>query len=194
MNLVDQTRCSMWSVESVRRGAFFWISAVSLAVGLQVLLLSAGVETGAVGFFHRTDGGVYYFLDVIPSGVRFERSVEELFSSQISLKFISWGYDYPRAISDRRPRSSVWGRIGFWEGTVSRYVPQNDAGCVCHAWTIPLWLVEGLLAVMPAVAVGLVVRQTTRNFKGQCLRCGYDLRATPDRCPECGAVPSKRRI
>ena len=50
--------------------------------------------------------------------------------------------------------------------------------------TVPLWFPVLLLSVAPAVWQR---RRLNRHEPGQCKVCGYDLRATPDRCPECGS-------
>ena len=48
------------------------------------------------------------------------------------------------------------------------------------AW-VTIWLaVLGYLHLLP------YVRRRRRVKFGLCLKCGYDLRASKDRCPECG--------
>jgi len=54
---------------------------------------------------------------------------------------------------------------------------------------VPTWLaVAAGLAPLVVVVVGRV-RRGGRVEQGHCTVCGYDLRATGTRCPECGTVP-----
>ncbi|HEX3357109.1 MAG TPA: hypothetical protein VHS31_09075 [Tepidisphaeraceae bacterium] len=57
------------------------------------------------------------------------------------------------------------------------------------AFAIPWWMLLLALAICPALWLRVPVRARRRRQRGECAVCGYDLRATPDRCPECGAVP-----
>lgn len=49
-------------------------------------------------------------------------------------------------------------------------------------------------APLPSLRLAVVCRDYWRRkherLAGRCVKCGYDLRASPDRCPECGAPVS----
>lgn len=53
--------------------------------------------------------------------------------------------------------------------------------------TVPHWLPLGLLCIPPLLAARIRLRQWRRKRNGLCLNCGYDLRGSPEGCPECGA-------
>jgi len=57
---------------------------------------------------------------------------------------------------------------------------------------IPYWIIAAPTAALPASRIAARLRRSRRARLNSCPTCGYDLRATPDRCPECGAIPDRR--
>jgi hypothetical protein len=53
---------------------------------------------------------------------------------------------------------------------------------------VPWWFLFTCLSLAPAHAARAWWRRTRSVPPGVCRECGYDLRATPERCPECGAA------
>jgi len=85
------------------------------------------------------------------------------------------------------PCGTEWAGIGYRRLVVD--------GLVVHDRLCPSWFVALLTLTTPAAwSLARVRRQRTRKRldAGRCLTCGYDLRATPDRCPECGLVPAAK--
>jgi hypothetical protein len=51
---------------------------------------------------------------------------------------------------------------------------------------LPFWALFVFFVTTAAIPVIRPLRRRMRLRRGLCGKCGYDLRANPDRCPECG--------
>lgn len=60
------------------------------------------------------------------------------------------------------------------------------SGAVSIALGFPHWVVAVPLSMWPVLAFCRGVHRYRRRRSGLCMVCGYDLRASEERCPECG--------
>jgi len=89
------------------------------------------------------------------------------------------------------PPEREWRFAGLW------YRAGQQLWFRCRSLHVPDWMLLLATAVLP----GLWYRRWRRDRRaawrernGRCVRCGYDLRATPGRCPECGGTKTEERV
>ena len=86
------------------------------------------------------------------------------------------------------------GRLGFGHAVVGASVGLGGGSGMLRFrqnatyWMAPFWALLVVFGVLPAIEWSVFSRKRRRRASGACVHCGYDLRATPGRCPECGAV------
>jgi hypothetical protein len=104
--------------------------------------------------------------------------------------------DVPRAIKSGIDKHSLlgfgterWQKLHDWpveRGTITY-------GTDFKAYFYPLWSCVLLFLLLPLLELPRMTGNFRRRRRGLCLNCGYDLRASPAKCPECGTAVFKKQ-
>jgi hypothetical protein len=172
------------------------LSAVLLLIGVTLWIKSywKGNAIGHLNYTPNRDGSVtrvIYDLQVICGFVIFDydelrivRPDEVAYTKVGPQGFYIYSPKPVYAYVTRLTPQNLLNRAGFYLDTV----PPSQASL---RLILPCWFAMLLLALsgLPLFLHFLRKRrQTARLARGQCWSCGYDLRASKDQCPECGAI------
>jgi len=104
-------------------------------------------------------------------------------------------YDWTGCAGGSSPDNGIreWhGFGGYADGHPPCY--NSETPPFADGWSVrlPIWFAVLVLEIVPAAKAVGAIRRRQRSRAGLCSGCGYDLRASPDRCPECGRPAAAR--
>jgi hypothetical protein len=128
-------------------------------------------------------------------GIGLSRDTEDYDARYATVHDIGADWSFAR----REARRPAYPQPAFFVG------PNQPATAFAFRWNgnragtrreliLPYWILVLLFAIAPALSarrVWLHRRARRRRRANACPACGYDLRASPERCPECGAMPAR---
>lgn len=117
------------------------------------------------------------------AGIHFEHITHQSIAGRLGLSFLVHG-----SSSIPGMRSIDLAGLGFF---TCGPLPPNQQTFLFRA-TMPYWELCLASLVFPVLRACHVLRKR-KAAPGFCKDCGYDLRATPDRCPECGTIPPTKQ-
>ena len=87
----------------------------------------------------------------------------------------------------RLPDETFWNRVGFGYVSDSQATEGlRNSTVTTRAYWLPYWFVAALASLVPLRWMIAVFVRARRRRRGLCAWCGYDVRVSEGRCPECG--------
>jgi hypothetical protein len=88
----------------------------------------------------------------------------------------------------RLQRKLFYPTHNWWERNVIFVRSEYPKPTTRNEVAVSYWVLFLVSGIWPGLWMWSWWRRRRRFGEGRCQKCGYDLRASPERCPECGAV------